>query len=76
MENVDYITIFDQADPLKVISTVKPDVLVKGGDWSIDTIVGRDVVESYGGTVVALPMIPGVSTSRIIENIVSHTTPK
>ena len=76
MENVDYITIFDQADPLKVISTVKPDVLVKGGDWSIDTIVGRDVVESYGGTVVALPMIPGVSTSRLIENIVSHTTPK
>ena len=76
MESVDYVTIFDQEDPLEVISTVKPDVLVKGGDWSIDTIVGRDVVESYGGTVVALPMIPGVSTSRIVEDILSHTTPE
>ena len=76
MEHVDYVTIFDQEDPLEVISTVKPAVLVKGGDWSMDTIVGRNVVESYGGTVVALPMIPGVSTSRIIEDILSHTTPK
>ena len=76
MENVDYVILFDQEDPLEVIATIKPDVLVKGGDWSIDTIVGRDVVESYGGTVVALPMIPGVSTSRIIEDIVAHASHK
>jgi D-beta-D-heptose 7-phosphate kinase/D-beta-D-heptose 1-phosphate adenosyltransferase len=76
MESVDYVTIFDQEDPLEIISTVKPDVLVKGSDWSVNTIVGKDVVEAYGGTVLALPMIPGVSTSRIIEDILSHTTPK
>ena len=76
MESVDYVTIFDQEDPLEIISTVKPDVLVKGGDWSIDTIVGRDVVESCGGKVLSLPMVPGISTSRIIEDIVSHTTQK
>ena len=76
MENVDYVILFDQEDPLEVIATIKPDILVKGGDWSIDTIVGRDVVESYGGTVLALPMIPDVSTSRIIEDIVAHASLK
>ena len=72
MESVDYVTIFDQEDPLEIIAAVKPDILVKGGDWSIDTIVGRELVESYGGTVMTLPMVPGISTSEIIEKIVSH----
>lgn len=75
MESVDYVTIFDQEDPLEIISAVKPDILVKGGDWSIETIVGRELVESYGGTVMTLPMVPGISTSEIIEKIVSHTSP-
>lgn len=75
MESVDYVTIFDQEDPLEVIAAVKPDILVKGGDWSIETIVGREFVESYGGRVMTLPTVPGISTSGIIDKIVSHTSP-
>ena len=72
IESVDYVTIFDQEEPLEIISTITPDVLVKGGDWTIDTIVGKNLVESHGGSVLSLPMVPGISTSRIIEKIVSH----
>ena len=75
LECVDFVTIFDQDDPLEIISAVKPDILVKGGDWALNTIVGRDIVESYGGKVMALPLVPGVSTTRIIETIASHLSP-
>jgi D-beta-D-heptose 7-phosphate kinase/D-beta-D-heptose 1-phosphate adenosyltransferase len=74
MESVDYVTIFDQEDPFQVIAAVKPDILVKGGDWSIETIVGRELVESYGGKVMTIPMVEGISTSAIIEKIVSHSS--
>jgi D-beta-D-heptose 7-phosphate kinase/D-beta-D-heptose 1-phosphate adenosyltransferase len=69
LEYVDYITIFDQDDPLELITQLKPDVLVKGGDWTLPTIVGREVVESYGGKVYSIPLIPGASTSKIITFI-------
>jgi len=72
---VDFVTIFDQDDPLEIISAVKPDILVKGGDWAANTIVGRDIVESYGGQVIALPLVPEVSTTQIIETIASHLSP-
>lgn len=72
LECVDFVTIFDQDDPLEVITFIKPDILVKGGDWNLNTIVGREVVESYGGKVFALPLIKGVSSTRIIQTIVSH----
>ena len=72
---VDFVTIFDQDDPLEIISAIKPDILVKGGDWALNTIVGRDIVESYGGQVIALPLVPEVSTTRIIETIASHLSP-
>ncbi len=75
LECVDFVTIFDQDDPLEIISAIKPDILVKGGDWALNTIVGRDIVESYGGQVIALPLVPGVSTTRIIETIASHLSP-
>lgn len=75
LECVDFVTIFDQDDPLEIISAIKPDILVKGGDWALNTIVGRDIVESYGGEVIALPLVPGVSTTRIIETIASHLSP-
>ena len=75
LECVDFVTIFDQDDPLEIISAIKPDILVKGGDWSLNTIVGRDIVESYGGQVIALPLVPGVSTTRIIETIASRLSP-
>lgn len=73
---VDYVTIFDQDDPLEIIAAVKPDILVKGGDWSLNTIVGRDIVESQGGKVIALPLVPEVSTTRIIETIASRLSPE
>ncbi len=66
---VDYVVIFDEPDPLQVITAVQPDVLVKGGDWSVDRIVGRDVVERRGGTVKTIPLVPGQSTTSLIQRI-------
>ena len=67
---VDYITFFDEPDPLKLIQAIKPDVLVKGDDWREEQIVGADFVKSRGGRVVRVPTVPGASTSRIIKQIV------
>jgi rfaE bifunctional protein nucleotidyltransferase chain/domain len=69
LECVDYITIFDEIDPLKLITSLKPNVLVKGGDWTKEQIVGREVVERSGGEVVIIPFIKGASTSNLIETI-------
>lgn len=76
LESVDYVTIFDQDDPSEIITLIKPDTLFKGGDWNIDTIVGKGVVESYGGKVFALPLVPGVSTSQIINSIAHYPNKK
>jgi len=67
---VDYVVIFDEADPLELISSLKPNVLVKGGDWTPETTIGREVVEGTGGEVVIIPQIQGVSTSAIVDRIV------
>jgi len=66
---VDYITIFDEPDPLALIRAVKPDILVKGADWEEAEIIGSDVVKSYGGKVVRVEVVPDISTSRIIQRI-------
>ena len=66
---VDYITIFDEPDPLVLIQTIKPDVLIKGADWEEAEIIGSDVVRSYGGKVIRIEVVPGISTSRIIQRI-------
>jgi rfaE bifunctional protein nucleotidyltransferase chain/domain len=66
---VDYITIFDEPDPLALIQTIKPDVLIKGADWEEKKIIGSDVVKSYGGNVVRIEVVPDISTSRIIQRI-------
>jgi len=66
---VDYITIFDEPDPLALIRTIKPDVLIKGADWKEAEIIGSDVVKSYGGKVVRIDVVPGISTSRIIQRV-------
>jgi rfaE bifunctional protein nucleotidyltransferase chain/domain len=66
---VDYITIFDDPDPLVLIQTIKPDVLIKGADWKETDIIGSDVVKSYGGKVIRIEVVPGISTSRIIQRI-------
>lgn len=69
LEMVDFVTIFDEPDPYRIISELKPDVLVKGGDWPIEKIIGRDVVEAGGGRVINVPYVEGASTTGIIEKI-------
>lgn len=66
---VDYVCIFGEDTPYELIKEVIPDVLVKGGDWSPDSIVGSDVVRSHGGEVLSLAFVPGHSTTGIIEKI-------
>ena len=68
---VDYITIFSEIDPLKLIASLRPDVLVKGGDWTKEQTVGKEVVERSGGEVVILPFVKGASTSSLIHTILS-----
>lgn len=70
LKAVDYVTIFSEPDPYNVIAAIQPDVLVKGGDWPLDKIIGRDIVEARGGRVVNLPYIEGRSTTGIIEKII------
>jgi D-beta-D-heptose 7-phosphate kinase/D-beta-D-heptose 1-phosphate adenosyltransferase len=69
---VDFVTIFDEPNPLETIRTLLPDVLVKGSDWAEDAIVGKDVVEGHGGRVVRVPLTEGASTTKIIEKILEN----
>lgn len=69
---VDYVTIFDEPDPLRLIAALRPDVLVKGADWEADEIVGADVVKAHGGKVIRIEMAPDASTSTIIQRIVER----
>lgn len=69
---VDYVTLFSEQTPLALITLLKPDVLVKGGDYTRETVVGHDVVEAYGGRVCLLPYVDGVSTTEIIGSIVER----
>lgn len=71
---VDYVVLFTEPDPHALISAVQPDVLVKGGDWPVERIVGRDVVEGRGGVVKTIPLVPGVSTTALIHRIRSAQT--
>jgi rfaE bifunctional protein nucleotidyltransferase chain/domain len=66
---VDYVVLFDEPDPGRLISEIQPDVLVKGGDWSPDKIIGRETVEARGGVVTTIPLVPGVSTTALVEKI-------
>jgi len=69
LECVDYVVIFDDDTPYELIARIRPSVLVKGGDYVPDTIVGRDIVEGAGGRVVVFPLIAGNSSSQLIEKI-------
>jgi rfaE bifunctional protein nucleotidyltransferase chain/domain len=64
---VDYVTIFDDLTPQLVIARMLPDVLVKGGDWGPDQVVGRTEVEAAGGRVVSIPVVVGYSTTALIQ---------
>lgn len=76
LECVDYVVCFEQDTPIGVIERIRPDVLVKGADWPVDRIVGREVVERSGGRVATITYVEGISTSALIERICSLTTPR
>jgi D-beta-D-heptose 7-phosphate kinase/D-beta-D-heptose 1-phosphate adenosyltransferase len=69
LESVDYITIFDEPDPLNLIMQVRPDVLVKGADWAEKGVIGREFVQSYGGRVELAPLLDGKSSTATIEKL-------
>jgi len=69
MECVDGVVIFEELTPREVIARLLPDILVKGGDWPGNQIVGREEVEAAGGRVVSVPVVPGHSTTSILEKI-------
>lgn len=69
LECVQYVIVFNEADPLQLILAIKPDILVKGGDWPAAEIVGAKEVKAYGGSVKIIPFVPGYSTTDLIEKI-------
>ena len=69
LASIDFVIFFDEDTPYELIKKVQPDVLVKGGDWTVDNIVGRDVVEGRGGIVLSLALLPGYSTTSVIRFI-------
>jgi rfaE bifunctional protein nucleotidyltransferase chain/domain len=69
LEMVDYVTSFQETDPYRLIAALRPDVLVKGGDWRKDEVIGGDLVEATGGSVEVIPYLQGFSTTKIVERI-------
>jgi D-beta-D-heptose 7-phosphate kinase/D-beta-D-heptose 1-phosphate adenosyltransferase len=69
LECVDWVVVFGEDTPLALIRSVRPDVLAKGGDWRLEEIVGRAEVQSWGGRVVRIPLLPGVSTTALVGRI-------
>ncbi len=72
LASVDYVFIFDDPTPKRVIDAIVPDVLVKGADWGISEIVGRDTVENAGGAVLNVPLVEGSSTTDIIRKVLER----
>jgi D-glycero-beta-D-manno-heptose 1-phosphate adenylyltransferase len=72
LKPVDAVCIFEEDTPLNIITAVKPDVLIKGADWKINNVVGKEVVEASGGKVLTIPLIPDRSTTGIIERILER----
>jgi len=70
---VDFVVLFAEHDPGPLIAAIQPDVLVKGVDWAPDKIIGRDVVEARGGVVRTIPLVPGMSTTALLQRIRSTT---
>lgn len=66
---IDFVVLFPEPDPKSLIAALQPDVLVKGGDWPVERIVGRDIVEARGGVVRTIPLVPGHSTTALIHRI-------
>ena len=73
LESVDYVTIFDEQTPRRLIYRLRPHLLVKGADWASGEVVGHEVVQQAGGRVVRIPLLKGYSTSRLIQQIHAQT---
>lgn len=69
---VDYVTIFEEPDPLALIQALRPNILVKGGDWATDRIVGKEFVEAQGGSVRSIPLVPNISTTALVQRILAN----
>lgn len=74
LKSTDCIVIFDDDTPLSLIEFTIPDILVKGADWSVESVVGRDVVERNGGKVLTIPFIEGRSTTGVVETVIERYT--
>lgn len=74
LQCVDYVIIFDEDTPLDLIKAVKPNVLVKGGDYTIDTIVGASFVQQHGGIVRTIPLVEGYSTTDTVQKLNDQPT--
>ena len=71
LEFIDFVTLFDELTPLELIQYLKPDVLIKGGDWPEEKVVGRDEIKKWGGKVVIIPEVMGKSTTNVVEKIIN-----
>ncbi len=71
LECIDFVTIFPELTPLELICYLKPDVLIKGGDWPEDQVVGRNEIKQWGGHVTLVPEVAGKSTTNIVDKIIS-----
>ena len=69
LESVDYVTIFNERTPQRLVEALRPHVLIKGADWTASEIVGRDVVHRRGGRIIRFPLLKGHSTSKLIQRI-------
>jgi len=76
LKAVDDVLVFDEPTPEKLIEALRPDVLVKGGDWKLNEIIGADLVQSYGGQVFSLPLVDGFSSSQIVDRIKNVEAPE
>ena len=66
---VDYVVIFSELTPINILNMLQPDILVKGNNYSLNEVVGKDIVESHGGKVVLLPMVDGMSSDKILDSM-------
>ncbi|MGD9899980.1 MAG: D-glycero-beta-D-manno-heptose 1-phosphate adenylyltransferase [Calditrichaceae bacterium] len=72
LESVDIVCVFDEDTPYELIKKILPDILVKGGDYRVEDIVGRDIVDESGGKVLTIPLVPGRSTTNIVNKANRH----
>ena len=74
LDCIDYVCLFEEDTPLELITALQPQILVKGGDYTPEGVVGKEVVESYGGRVELIPFVDGKSTTNIIEKVLERYT--